>query len=154
MKKLILSFLAGLFILTSCNPRKIYEKHLDNSRITWNRFDIKTFNVDIRDISANYDFYVAIRYVSEIPLDYIKIKFTLYTPSGEIRTLEQKILLKDKEGNLLGNGMGDLWDLNHLVRDNFEFTEPGICKVEISSTMSQADLPGIMQVGLIVEKSN
>ena len=153
MKKLILSFLAGLFVLTACNPRKIYEKYLDNDRITWNRFDIKTFKVDISDTSAKYAFYVAIRYISQIPLQYITIKFTLYTPSGERRTLEQKILLKDKEGNLLGNGMGDLWDLNHLVRDNFEFTEPGICTVEISSTMSQADLPGIMQVGLIVKKS-
>ncbi len=81
------------------------------------------------------------------PLKYVTIKFTLYTPSGESRTLEQKILLKDNEGNLLGNGMGDLWDIIHLVRDNFEFTEPGICTVEISSTMSQADLPGLCRLG-------
>jgi len=153
MKKLILSFLAVLLLLTSCNPRKIYEKHLDNDRITWNRFDVKTFNVDISDISSKYDFYVAIRYVSEIPLEYITIKFVLYTPSGERRTMEQKVLLKDKEGNLLGKGMGDLWDLDHLVRDNFEFTQPGICTVEISSTMPQSNLPGVMQVGLIVKKS-
>jgi gliding motility-associated lipoprotein GldH len=153
MKKLIVAFLAGLMGLTSCSPGKIYEKHLDNDRITWNRFDVKTFKVDIKDISEKYDFYVAFRHVTDVPFRFITIKFTLYTPSGERRILEQKIFLKDKEGNLLGNGMGDLWDLNQLVRENFEFTEPGVCTVEVSSTMSQADLPGIMQVGLIVEKS-
>jgi gliding motility-associated lipoprotein GldH len=153
MKKLIMTFFAGILVLTSCNPRKIYEKHIDIDRITWNRFDVKTFKVDIKDISANYAFYAAIRHLTDVPFRYITISFTLYTPSGERRIMEQKIFLKDKEGNLLGDGMGDLWDLVHLVRDDFKFTEPGVCTVEISSTMSQADLPGIMQIGLIVRKS-
>jgi gliding motility-associated lipoprotein GldH len=153
MKKLILAFIPVILVLTSCNPSKIYEKHLDIDRITWNRFDVKTFKVDIRDISANYAFYVAIRHLTDVPFRYVSIKFTLYTPSGERRIMEQKIFLKDDEGNLLGNGMGDLWDLDHLVRDDFKFTEPGICTVEVSSTMSQADLRGIMQVGLIVKKT-
>ena len=153
MKNHILLILFGLMILSSCDKAKIYEKHLDNDRITWNRFDVKTFKVDIKDISSGYDFYIAIRHLTDVPFKYLTIKFTLYTPSGETRTIEQKILLKDNEGNLLGDGMGELWDLVHLVREDFRFTEPGICTVEISSTMSQADLPGIMQVGLIVRKS-
>jgi gliding motility-associated lipoprotein GldH len=153
MKKLLAPLLLGLMILSSCNPSVIYEKHIDIERITWNRFDIKTFEVDIQDISAGYDFYIAIRHHTDIPLKFITVKFTLHTPSGEIRTLEQKILLKDNEGNLLGDGMGDLWDLDQLLREDFHFTEPGICKVEISSTMSKADLPGIMQIGLIVKKT-
>ena len=138
--------------MSSCDSVKIYEKHLDNERITWNRFDIKTFKVDIEDVSSGYDFYIAIRHHTDVPFKYLAIKFVLFTPSGEVRTMEQKILLKDNEGNLLGEGMGELWDLVHLVREDFRFTEPGICTVEISSTMSQADLPGIMQVGLIVRK--
>jgi gliding motility-associated lipoprotein GldH len=153
MKKLILIFIPVIIVLTSCNPRKIYEKHFDIDRITWNRFDVKTFKVEIKDISANYAFYAAIRHLTDVPFRFLTIKFIIYTPSGERRILEQKILLKDNDGNLLGDGMGDLWDVNHLFRDNFKFTEPGICTVEISSTMSQADLPGIMQVGLIVKKS-
>lgn len=145
---------ALLLLLTACNSGKIYEKYIDNDRITWNRFDVKTFRVDIKDISAKYAFYVAIRHVTDIPFRYITISFTITTPSGETRSLEQKIPLKDKDDKLLGNGMGDLWDITHLVRDNFEFTEPGTCTVEISSTMPQANLPGIMQVGLIVKKTS
>jgi len=153
MKRLIIPFLAGLLLLSACSHRKIYEKYIDNDRITWNRFDIKTFKVDIKDISTKYAFYVVIRHLTDVPLPYINISFTLNTPSGETRTLEQKILLKDNDGKLLGDGMGDLWDVVQLVRDNFEFSEPGICTVEISSTMPQANLPGVMQVGLIVKKS-
>ena len=152
MKKLILCFLLGMMILSSCDSLTIYEKYLDNDRITWNRFDVKTFNFDIKDVNAAYDFYVAIRHHTDAPFKYLTIKFTLYTPSGEMRTLEQKILLRDDKGKLLGDGMGDLWDLVYLVREDFQFTEPGVCKVEVSSTMSQADLPGILQIGLIVKQ--
>jgi hypothetical protein len=48
--------------------------------------------------------------------------------------------------------MGDLWDIEQLVRPGYKFSEPGICKVEVSSAMQYAELPGIMQVGLIVRK--
>jgi gliding motility-associated lipoprotein GldH len=154
MKKSVLLLLGTCLLLSSCDNAKIYEKHLDNERITWNRFDVKTFNIDIEDISATYDFYLAIRHITAFPLDYITIQFIINTPSGETRMLEQKIRLKDAEGNWLGDGMGDLWDFTQLVRGDFRFTQAGTCTIEISSTMSQADLPGIMQVGLIVRKGN
>lgn len=153
VKKLILSLFLGLIILSSCDQGKIYEEYIDIERITWNRFDVKTFEFEIKDASDGYDFYIVLRHHTGIPFNFITTRFTLYTPSGEIRTLEQKIMLKDKEGKLLGDGMGDLWDVVHLVREDFLFTEPGICKVEIASTMSKADLPGILQLGLIVRKA-
>jgi len=153
MKKLLLLLLFVLIGFSSCSPRKIYEKHIDIERITWNRFDVKTFQVDIKDISSSYDFYIAIRHHTEVPFKFITTKFTLYTPSGEVRMLDVEINLKDKEGKLLGDGMGDLWDVVRLAREDFVFTEPGICTIEVSSTMSQADLPGILQVGLIVKKA-
>lgn len=153
MKKSFIISVIFLFFLSACDKSTVYEKHLDNDRITWNRFDVKTFHVDIADISSGYDFYVAFRHVTAFPLDFIDIRFNLYTPSGESRMLEKRIELKDQEGNWLGDGMGDLWDISAIVRKDFRFTQPGRCTVEISSNMSYADLPGLMQVGLIVRKS-
>ena len=153
MKKLILTLILFTAVFSSCDPGKIYEKHIDNERITWNRFDVKTFRVDIKDISSSYDFYVAIRHLTDVPLKYITIKSIIYTPSGETRMMEHKIMLKDDKGKLLGKGMGDLWDIVYLAREDLQFSEPGTCTVEISSTMMQTNLPGIMQVGLIVKKS-
>ena len=153
MKNAILLFLIAVILLSACGRTKIYEKHLDNERITWNRFDVKTFKVDIKDVSSKYDFYVAIRYITQVPYAFITIKSILYTPSGETRIMEHKIKLKDNDGALIGEGMGDLWDLVEPIREGFQFIEPGTCIVEISSTMSLADLPGIMQVGLIVREA-
>ncbi len=152
MRKAVVLLPLICLLLVSCDKAKIYEKHLDNDRITWNRFDVKTFKVDIEDISSSYDFYIAIRHITAFPLDHIDIEFNIYTPSGEVRLLEQTIKLKDGEGNWLGDGMGDMWDFTRLIREDFRFNEAGTCTVEISSTMPQADLPGILQVGLIVRR--
>jgi len=152
MKKQFLYALFLIFIMTSCNPGKIYEKHIDIERITWNRFDVKTFDVAIKDITVSYDFYIALRHHTEVPFKSIDVSFIINTPSGEMRISEHEIALRDKEGKLLGDGLGELWDLEYLAWKGFQFTEPGICRVEISSAMSKADLPGIMQVGLIIRK--
>jgi gliding motility-associated lipoprotein GldH len=154
MRNSILMVVVAFLVLSSCDKKNIYEKHLDNERITWNRFDVKTFNVEIDEISSSYDFYVAFRHHTNFPLDFITIRFDMITPSGETRMLEQKVVLKGSDDQWLGEGMGDLWDVTHLVRDDFRFTQAGTCTIEISSTMSQADLPGILQVGLIVRKGN
>lgn len=154
MRKAVVLLPLICLLLVSCDEAKIYEKHFDNDRITWNRFDVKTFMVDIEDISSSYDFYIAIRHITAFPLDHIDIEFNICTPSGEARLLEQTIKLKDDNGNWLGDGMGDMWDFTKLMREDFRFSQAGTCLVEISSTMPQADLPGIMQVGLIVRKSN
>ena len=132
-----------MIIMASCNSGKIYEKYYDIDRITWNRFDLKTFEVDIEDISTAYDFYVVIRHHTYFPLPSITIRFTINTPSGEMRTMKQEIILKDEEGNLLGDGMGDLWDVTHLAREAFQFNEKGICTVEVSSAMSKDTTPSL-----------
>ena len=150
MKKLFMFGLLAMIGFSSCNSKKIYEKYIDIERITWNRFDVKTFEVEIKNVPSSYDFFVAIRHHTDVPFQYIDIRFIIYTPGGETRMLEQRIPLRDKEENLLGNGMGDLWDVVQPVRTDLLIKEPGICIVEISSKMSRIDLPGIMQVGLLV----
>jgi gliding motility-associated lipoprotein GldH len=112
------------------------------------------FETEIRDTGSSYDFYVALRHMQQFPLKYVTIDFTFITPSGETRSREHRIDIKDADGKFLGKGMGDLWDIEIPVWLDFTFTEPGICRFEISSSMSYADLPGIMQVGLIIRKAD
>jgi gliding motility-associated lipoprotein GldH len=151
----IILFIALLptFLAVSCRPGTVYEKHRNTSGLVWNRFDVKTFEVDIQDISRAYDFYIAIRHHTDIPYSNLDVYFTLFTASGEVRTNKYQIPVKDKEGKLLGDGLGNLWDLHYLIFEGYTFNEPGINTFEISSAMPQADLGGILQVGLIVTKS-
>ena len=154
MKRAVLFFLFSVFATTSCTRGKIYEQYAEIKGNVWNRFDVIEFDVNVEDISPAYDFYVVFRFMEQFPLDAVDIEFSFTTPSGETRSADQRIEFRDKDGNFQGDGMGDLWDVTRLVRQGYKFTEPGICKVEISSTMSYIDLPGIMQIGLIVRKDH
>ena len=48
--------------------------------------------------------------------------------------------------------MGDLWDINIPIRKNFKFSAKGVLKVGFENRMPRTDTPGIIEIGLIIEK--
>jgi gliding motility-associated lipoprotein GldH len=152
MKINSLIILLFLFFL-SCTPGKIFEKHIKMGNLAWNRFNTVTFDVNIKDTGPAYDIYIAIRHITDMPYPEIDVYFYFTTPGGETRSRKITIPVKDKDGNNLGDGLGELWDLQYLAWEEFKFDKPGICEFEVSSAMSQMDLIGILEVGLIVKKS-
>ncbi len=74
-------------------------------------------------------------------------------PSGEMRTADYSFKIKDKEGKILSECLGDYCDIKFLLRGGFRFSEPGIVKFEIENKMTKIETPGIIEVGLIIEKS-
>lgn len=142
-----------LLLLLSCSPGKVYEKHFKMDNLAWNRFNTVTFEVGIEDTGAAYDIYIAIRHITDMPYPEIDVYFFFSTPGGETRSRSITIPIKDKEGRNLGDGLGELWDVQYLAWEGFTFNEPGTCTFEISSAMSQLDLFGVLEVGLIVRKN-
>lgn len=142
-----------LILLVSCSGRKVYEKHIKTENLNWNRFNKMNFDVPIKNVASTYDFFVTLRYIEQVPYDQVKVYFYFSTSDGETHALNHTIRLRDYEGRLLGKGMGDYWDVEELVKGDYRFREPGICRVEISSRMDKVELPGIVDVGLVVRKS-
>jgi len=153
MKKNVF-ILASLLILFSCTPGTVYEKHVKMDNLAWNRFNTINFDFNIKETAPAYDLYVAIRHITDIPYPEIDISAYLITPFGETRSRELTVRLKDREGNNLGDGLGELWDVEVLVWEGLDFKEPGNYKVEVSSAMQQLDVIGVLEVGLVVRKNN
>lgn len=146
-------FLPVFLVLLSCSQGKIYEKHVKMENLAWNRFNTLTFEVPIKDTRSAYDIYITLRHITDIPYRDIEVFFYFTTPDGETRSRNIELRIKDREGNNLGDGLGELWDLQKLAWPGFRFREEGICTFEVSSAMSQMDLVGVLEVGLIVKKS-
>ena len=75
-------------------------------------------------------------------------------PGGEMRSGDYHFELKDENGKWKANGMGELWDIELLIRKNFKMKEEGVCKVRIENKMTKLQTPGIMEIGLVVKKSS
>jgi len=141
------------FLLTSCGNKTIFEEYRKFDNLSWQRFNYLNFEVPIENIDAEYDILIAIRHLPEIPYKEMKINITFYLPAGEMRTADHVFELVDKEGNSLSECLGDFCDVSFPVRKNFVFSEPGLVKFKIENKYTKTEMPGIMEVGLIIRKA-
>jgi gliding motility-associated lipoprotein GldH len=152
MKYISFIILVCFIFLLSCSPNRIFEEHRKIPGSTWNMSNSLVFEFDVKDTSQTYDIYIAIRHVTNYPYKNLLIGAVLTSPDGEIRYTNYDLKIRNKDGEALGNGMGELWDLNIPLRKEFKFHEPGKCILEIENRMSRVKTPGILEIGLIVEK--
>jgi len=148
-----LIFLFIFIFLSSCHPGRIFEEHRKMENYSWKKHQNIVFEFPVEDISVNYDIYIAIRHATQYPYRNLLISTILTTPSGEQRMTDYDLKIRDKDGKPLGDGLGDLWDLNIPLRKDFHFHEAGTCVLEIENRMLKSITPGILEIGLIVEES-
>ncbi len=153
MRILALS-LGVIFLLNSCKPEnRIYEKHKSLSPdVEWLKEDIKTFKVDVNDTSHAYEFNLAFRYANGYMWNEAKIIVKEITPSGKESTIPYSLVIREKNGDYIGEAGYDIWDSTHLVDANKSYKETGDYTYEISHDMPQDDFPFAMEIGLIIDK--
>ncbi|MEZ5083759.1 MAG: gliding motility lipoprotein GldH [Bacteroidales bacterium] len=155
MKKLIgfIAILSLIFSASGCSgDKKVFEEYQKFENLSWNRFNILTFEVPIDDLQTGYNIYLNIRHIPEFTLANLHINFTYTMPSGDMRSTDKELRFFDNDGINKSNCLGDLCDIEFLLRNDLRMQEPGKLKVEIENKFSKLELPGIMEVGLIVKK--
>ena len=63
-------------------------------------------------------------------------------------------MLADERGQWLGDGMGDIWDNRILFKKDFKFPQTGKYRFELEQAMRINPLPGIMDVGMRIERAD
>jgi gliding motility-associated lipoprotein GldH len=63
-----------------------------------------------------------------------------------------EVILADNRGKWLGSGLGDIWDLQQIYKENIRFAQQGRYTFEYQQAMRTEKLPFILDVGLRVEK--
>ena len=155
MKKYaLLSCLLLLFVLSSCDKNRVFEKNKDFKDNTWAIADIQEFKFEIKDTAPKYAIYFNIRNAIFYEYYNLYLKHTLIGPDGkEISTNLHELFLMDKKtGEPLGDGAGDIFDHQVLALKNQTFTQPGTYTIKLQQYMRRDPLPGIMAVGVRVEK--
>jgi gliding motility-associated lipoprotein GldH len=152
MNRTIIISIIISFLLASCGNKVVFRQYNKMENVSWNRFDIQHFDVPVEKDDV-LDFYLAIRHHTDFPFDKIWVNVTFYMPDGATRSRDYDFDLKDENGNWLGEGMGELWDIEFPLHKEMAFNKPGICKVRVENKNSKYETPGIVEVGLVVKKS-
>jgi gliding motility-associated lipoprotein GldH len=156
MKKLSVHLSACLISLFffACQSNVIYDDYVDIPDGVWHVDSLAAFNFEIEDTSATYKINYNIRYAAQY--SYYNLYVTYYLEDSLENILAsdmQNLVIFDKKtGEPLGDGLGDLFDREVIIFENYKFDTPSVYNFKIKQFMRMQELPGIISFGLKVEK--
>ncbi|MFT7034309.1 MAG: gliding motility-associated lipoprotein GldH [Cyclobacteriaceae bacterium] len=141
-------------LITACDQNKIYDTYVDLEDSIWHQDTLTSYNFSIEDAALDYDISYNIRYAEVYPYYNIYVKYYLEDSTSTIiqSELQEIILFDKKSGTPLGNGLGDIFDRQVLIFENFKFPADGNYTFKIKQFMRTENLPGIMSFGLRIDK--
>lgn len=136
-----------VLFMGSCGQKTVFREFHRFDNLSWERFDILTFDVDVQK-DQKLDFDLLLRHHTNYPYDYLDANITFYTPSGASMSRDYHFKLKNKDGSWKSDGLGDFWDIELPIRDEMLFSKSGTCIVRIENKMTKIKTPSIIEVGL------
>ncbi|MFA8435931.1 MAG: gliding motility lipoprotein GldH [Marinifilaceae bacterium] len=144
--------LSGL-ILSSCDSNRVFEDYVKIPDSKWDREHIVSFEVNITDTLNPHNLYVDVRNSGKYTKANLWLFIRTISPKGEVVKDTFNCPLADETGRWYGSGFGDIFDSQFLLKTRVVFPHSGTYVFEYEQGMREKKIPGIVDVGLRVEKS-
>ena len=149
-KTLIFSII--LLFFASCNESRVLKNQTKIPDNIWYKSNIINNKFIIEDTTCTYSVSLEVRHATYFLYKNLNIIVEMINPIGEIAIVPISIPLRDKEGKFQGDGLGDIWDYETLIFEEFNFPSPGQYNFRIKNNMPENRTMAIMGLGLNVEK--
>lgn len=146
-------FACIILLLAACDPNRHYEKNITINNYVWNAAFVPEYMVAIRDTTQVYNLYLNIRHATHYPYRNIWLIVGMTGPDGRQHSRRIEVQLGDEKGRWFGDGLGDIWDYTTMIQQHAYFPAAGTYRFTVTHNMRQDPLPGIMSVGLRVERA-
>ncbi len=155
---LFVSLITILFV--SCTDTLVYSEYSATTNGSWNRDDIKRFEVKDLDSLSPHDVFIMVRNDNTFPYSNLFLIAEINTPNRQIirDTLEYEMAKPD--GQWLGKGFGSVLENKLWYKENIVFDDAGVYTIKLSHAMRQNgkvegidNLKGITDVGIEIERS-
>jgi gliding motility-associated lipoprotein GldH len=152
MKYIFFLLLASLCI-ASCDSNRVYEDYKEFKTKSWMINDPAVFEFEITDTTKKYNLYYNVRNSWEYPWQRIFIQYQLTDSlDASLKTQLVSNYLFEKSGKPLGrSGLGDVYDNQFLLLDNYSFSNTGSYRMKLEQQNRQDTLAGILAVGFRIE---
>ncbi len=138
--------------LFSCDNNKVFENYVEIENNIWSNKNIINFEFEINDTNSLHNVFINIRHASLYQYNNLWIFIESSAPNGTKETDTVECVLVDKNNKWIGDGLGDIWDVQIPWKTNVRFSHQGLYRVKFEQAMRVELLPGIMDMGLRVEK--
>ncbi|SDQ15673.1 gliding motility lipoprotein GldH [Flagellimonas zhangzhouensis] len=159
MRNSFLILLAAVFTLASCNDLLIYSEYEPITDGKWEIDNPVHFEFSGLDSTATYNMFINVRNDDSFQFSNLFLITELEYPEGNTikDTLEYK--MAEPTGEWLGKGTGGVKENKLWFKENIDFKDSGVYKVNVSHAMRKNGeveglhiLEGITDVGLEIEK--
>lgn len=138
----------------SCKQDDLFERLEPVPGGQWKSSFVPSFTFIISDTTAAYNVYVTVRHTNDYAYNNIWLQSSLQLPADTLLTQKLDLKLAGSEG-WLGTGMDDIYETRVKVTPQPQsFPRSGPVTFTLKQIMRQDTLPGILQIGMRVEKAN
>lgn len=148
-----LFFLLGLLILGACKENLVFDQNLPMPERQWHWKEKAYFNVVIQDTTQWYGLYVNTRITGDYPYCNMWVLVQGVSPSGDTSTARIELTLFQPDGTPLGLERGTVLEYRLPAIAQMDFTETGSWLFTIEQNMRVHTLPGVLDIGLSLEKA-
>jgi gliding motility-associated lipoprotein GldH len=144
-----------VILLFGCDSRRVFEDNIEFRDRHWKMSEPAQFEFQIIDTSKQYNLLVNIRNSIEYPYARIFVNYELLKQdSSLVKKMVVEYLFDQKTGKPFGtSGIGDIYDHQFPILKNYSFEKSGTYKIKLDQFMRMDTIPGILAVGIRVEKA-
>jgi gliding motility-associated lipoprotein GldH len=144
-------------LLGGCADHVVYQGDVPIPETVWERSFTPEFSFDISDTISQHDLFIDVRHTGDYPFSDLYLFIDLAGPGERALRDTARILLADPTGRWLGRGTGfifaDRIDARVLFKLRNRFPASGRYTMRLEQAMRSEQLPGILDVGVSVERS-
>ncbi len=141
-------------LLFGCDSRRVFEDNFEFRDRTWKITEPVQFEFQIADASNKYTLLMNIRNSLDYPYARIFVNYDLLRQDSSLnKRMVAEYLFDQKTGKPFGtSGIGDIYDHQFSILKNYSFKKAGVYKIRLNQFMRMDTIPGILAVGIRVEK--
>lgn len=136
-----------------CRQVELYERLKNVPKAEWQSSYSPTFTFNINDTISLYDIYIVIRHTNSYAYNNVWLESSLQLPEDSNGITQKLDLQLANNSGWLGVGMDDIFTRRiKITAVPQQFKKGGIVTFTLKQIMRQNPLPGIMQIGVRIEK--
>jgi gliding motility-associated lipoprotein GldH len=152
--RIFLCIVAISMIWWGCDSRRVFEDNVEFQNRNWKINEPVQFEFQVTDTSRKYNLLINIRNSLDYPYARIFVNYNLQQDSTSLnKKMIAEYLFDQKTGKPFGtSGIGDIYDHQFPILKNYSFEKAGAYKIRLDQFMRMDTIPGILAVGIRVEK--
>jgi gliding motility-associated lipoprotein GldH len=145
-------FFSMWLVLSSCGGNDVFYQYETVPANGWHQDTAIHFNVNITDTLSHYNVYVNVRNRGEYPHQNLWLFIEQQSPDSTLFVDSINFYLADQRGKWLGSGVGSVYEMPVLYRQNIQFPDSGNYSFSFRQGMRDSVLTGLNDLGLRIEK--